>query len=205
MSGTEVVEGNLLPEAVTMKLTDIIPYSNNPRRITEEAIEAVKQSIEKFGYVQPIALRKATNEIVVGHTRYQALQRLGVKEIEVYLLDIGEEKAKQYRLVDNRTNELSEWDHKSLVMELREWDAKLLEDYFPNIDLEIGQLKDMGMSQREVDRAVDKVANIREVQMDPLTKVVCPDCDHTFKVKAASLPGVTFNDLDKLRTQAQEK
>lgn len=200
---TEVVEGNLLPETVTLKLEEIVPYSNNPRRITEEAINAVKQSIEKFGYVQPIALRKATNEIVVGHTRFQALQRLGVKEIEVYLLDIGEEKAKQYRLVDNRTNELSEWDHKSLVMELREWDAKLLEDYFPNIDLEIGQLKDMGMSQGAVDRAVDKIANIKEYQMDPLTKVVCPDCDHTFKVKAASLPGVTFNDLDKLRAKEQ--
>lgn len=200
-----VVEGNLLPETVTMKLDDIVPYANNPRRITDEAIAAVKQSIEKFGYVQPIALRKATNEIVVGHTRFQALRQLGVGEIQVYLLDISEEKAKQYRLVDNRTNELSEWDHKSLVLELREWDKQLLEDYFPNVDLEIGQLKSMEVTQQDMDQAVTKAATVREVQLDPLTKVVCPDCDHTFKVKAASLPGITFSDLDKLRAQAKEQ
>ena len=204
MSESQVVEGNLLPETVTMKLTDIKPYTNNPRRITEEAINAVKQSIEKFGYVQPIALRKATNEIVVGHTRYAALGRLGVEEVEVYLLDISEEKAKQYRLVDNRTNELSEWDHKSLVLELREWDTQLLESYFPNIDLEIGQLKSMEVTQNQVDQAVTKATNVREASIDPLTKVVCLDCDHTFKVKAASLPGISFSDLDKLRAQVRE-
>jgi len=205
LSESQVLEGNLLPETVTMKLTEIVPYANNPRRITEEAINAVKQSIEKFGYVQPIALRKATNEIVVGHTRYNALKRLGVEEVQVYLLDISEEKAKQYRLVDNRTNELSEWDHKSLVLELREWDAQLLETYFPNIDLEIGQLKSMEVTQNQVDQAVTKATNVREASIDPLTKVICPDCDHSFKVKAASLPGITFSDLDKLRAQAQEQ
>lgn len=202
---SNVVEGNLLPETVTMKLADIKVYANNPRRITEEAINAVKQSIEKFGYVQPIALRKATNEIVVGHTRFSALTRLGVEEIEVYLLDISEEKAKQYRVIDNRLNELSEWDHKSLVLELREWDTQLLESYFPNIDLEIGQLKSMEVTQSQVDQAVTQATSIREASIDPLTKVVCPGCDHTFKVKAASLPGISFSDLDKLRTQVREQ
>jgi hypothetical protein len=202
---TDVLQENVLPETVTISMDEIVPYPNNPRRITEEAIEAVRQSIEKFGYVQPIALHKETKQIVVGHTRFQALQRLGVKEIEVYLLDISLEKAKEYRVIDNRLNELSEWDHRSLVLELREWDTQLLESYFPNIDLEIGQLKNMEVTQNQVDQAVTQATSVREASIDPLTKVVCPDCDHTFKVKAASLPGISFSDLDKLRAQVREE
>ena len=82
-----------LPEIATLKIDEIIPYENNPRRITPEAIEAVRASVERFGYVQPIALHKATREIVVGHTRFQALQKLGVKQVQVYLLDITEQIA----------------------------------------------------------------------------------------------------------------
>lgn len=192
-----------LPETVTLPIEEIVPYENNPRRITEEAVEAVRQSIQRFGYVQPIALRKATKEIIVGHTRYEALKSLGVAEISVYLLDIDEDKARQYRVVDNRTNELSEWDHGSLVLELREWDAELLETYFPNLDLEIGQLKSMEVTQGDVDRAVASASKVREVSIDPLTDVECPDCSHVFRVKAVSLPGITFNDLDRLRAQAK--
>lgn len=195
----------ILPETAIFKLEDIIPYENNPRRITDEAVEAVRESIDRYGYVQSIALRKATNEIVVGHTRFQALQKLGVKEVEVYLLDISEQKAKEYRLIDNRTNELSEWDNKSLVMELREWDERLVETYFPSLDLEIGQLKNMEVTQNQVDSAVEKAGRVKEAIIDPVTKVACPDCAHIFKVKTASLPGVTFADLDKLRDQLKSQ
>lgn len=193
-----------LPETLTMRLEDIKPYENNPRRITPEAVAAVKQSIERYGYVQPIAVHKGTNEIVVGHTRYAALKELGVEEIGVYVLDITEEKAREYRLIDNKTSELSEWDHNSLVMELREWDQQLLESYFPDVDLEIGQLRDMEVTQDDVDEAVKSVSKIREAPPQPLVEVVCPSCFHTFKVKAASLPGLSHSDIDVLTSRARE-
>lgn len=193
-----------LPEVVTLPIEEIIPYANNPRRIPEEAIAAVKESIERYGYVQPIGVQKSTKEIVVGHTRFQALQELGVKKIQCYLLDIDDTKAKEYRLVDNRTNELTEWDHKSLVLELREWETGLLDSFFPNADLEIGQLKKMEVTQDDVDAAKDKVTKVREPQLDPVTDVVCPSCRGSFKVKSASLPGITFSDLDELRAAMKE-
>jgi hypothetical protein len=192
-----------LPEATMMAIEKIKPYENNPRRITAEAVQAVKQSIESYGYVQPIALHKATNEIVVGHTRYTALKELGVKEVQVYLLDITDEQARQYRLVDNRTNELSEWDHKSLVLELREWDEALLESYFPDVDLEVGMISDDEITQDEIDKASKNVATIKEAPITPVTKVTCPSCFHKFDVKSASLPGLSVADLDTLTVRAQ--
>lgn len=193
-----------LPEVVTLPIAEIIPYENNPRRIPEEAVLAVKESIQRYGYVQPIALQKSTRQIVVGHTRFQALQQLGVAEIQCYLLDIDDAKAREYRLVDNRTNELTEWDHASLVLELREWESDLLESFFPNADLEIGQLKKMEVTQEQTEAAAESVTKVREPQLDPVTEVVCPGCSGTFKVKSASLPGITFSDLDELRARMKD-
>jgi hypothetical protein len=192
-----------LPEAVAMKLADIHPYANNPRRITSEAVQAVKDSIERYGYVQPIALRKATLEVVVGHTRLRALQELGVEECQVYLLDITEQQAKEYRLVDNRTNEMSEWDHKSLVLELREWDAALLDAYFPDVSLEVGLITDALVTLDDTEKASDAVTSIKEARVDALVKVTCPSCFHAFQVKAASLPGLSQNDVDLMNARAQ--
>lgn len=193
-----------LPETITLPIEEIIPYENNPRRIPDEAVQAVKDSIQRYGYVQPIGVQKSTRQIVVGHTRYRALKELGAKEVEVYLFDIDDDKAREYRLVDNKSNELTEWDHKALVMELREWEAGLLDSYFPNVDLEIGQLKNMEVTQSDVDKAAQKATTVREPALDPLTVVECPGCHGEFKVKSASLPGITFGDLEELRAAMRE-
>lgn len=193
-----------LPETVTLNIDEILPYENNPRQITEEAVAAVKQSIELYGYVQPIVVDKQ-HVIIVGHTRHQALKELGVKKVPVYVSDLSEEKAKEYRLVDNRTGELAEWDYKALVMELREWDEALLADYFPDVDLEVGALNDVLTTDEDVERASDAVTSIKEAAVMPLTEIVCPSCFHTFKVKSASLPGLSHSDLDTLATQTQQR
>src|SRR5690348_363088 len=102
-----------LPKTRTLKVADIKPYFRNPRRITEEAVNAVAESIQRYGYVQPITV-DSDNVIIVGHTRHRALQKLGVKQVQVYVSDLSEEKAKEYRLIDNRTSEMTTWDHEAL-------------------------------------------------------------------------------------------
>lgn len=96
----------------------IKPYWRNPRK-NDKAIEAVKSSIKKYGYNQPIVVDKK-DVIIAGHTRYKALRQLGFKNVAVVVLDIDEDKAKQYRIADNKTAEKSEWDDDLLMFELRE-------------------------------------------------------------------------------------
>lgn len=104
-------------EIKTLKLTEIVPYENNPRN-NDNAVEAVAESIKQCGYVAPIIIDE-NGVILAGHTRYKALKRLGRKEAEVVIrTGLTEEQKKKYRILDNKTNELAEWDFTKLEEEL---------------------------------------------------------------------------------------
>lgn len=64
-----------------LKLCDIVPYDNNPRK-NDEAVKLVAESIKQCSYIAPIIVDE-DGVILAGHTRYKALQQLGYKEAEV--------------------------------------------------------------------------------------------------------------------------
>src|SRR5439155_15638801 len=100
-------------------ITDIKPYPHNPRR-NEHAIEAVARSIAAFGFRQPIVVDKH-GLIIVGDTRYKAALRLGLEQVPVHVAAaLTPAQARAYRLADNKTAELADWDHDRLVHELAE-------------------------------------------------------------------------------------
>jgi DNA modification methylase len=100
-------------------IEDVKPYSKNPRR-NEHAVEAVVQSIAEFGFRQPIVVDKQ-GVIVVGDTRYKAALRLCLKKVPVHVATgLTPTQVKAYRIADNKTAELAEWDEDGLVRELSE-------------------------------------------------------------------------------------
>ena len=103
---------------VEMRRTDQIkPYEHNPR-INDDAVDAVALSIREFGFRQPIVVDDE-GIIVVGHTRWKAATKLGIEEVPVHVAkDLSPEKAKAYRLADNRSGENAEWDYDLLPIEL---------------------------------------------------------------------------------------
>jgi hypothetical protein len=103
----------------------IKPYWRNPRK-NEAAIPQVKESIEKYGYLQPIVV-DSKNVIIVGHTRYRAMLLMGKTEIPCVVADLPPDKAKQYRIADNKTAEVATWNEDSLIQELRELGASATE------------------------------------------------------------------------------
>lgn len=104
---------------VMMSVSDIRPYEKNPRK-NQEAVQYVKNSIEEFGFNQPIVVDD-DNVIIVGHTRYLAAKELGLKEIPVFVAaHLSKEQAKAYRLADNKTAEFAMWDEELLKQELEE-------------------------------------------------------------------------------------
>jgi len=190
-----------LPKTTRMKVDKIKPYENNPRVISPKSVEAVKASIDRYGYVQPIVVDK-NHVIIAGHTRHMAMQELGMESAEVYVVDMPEEKARAYRVVDNKTGELSEWDNASLTMELRELEDSVLSIYFPDVDLEMGQLKTAmrDVSEEKVEEAAEKISSLPTRQKVLTTNVQCPECRKGFEVKTATL-GVTPEDLELLMAQ----
>lgn len=118
------VDGNM--ELVTLKLTDIKPYERNARK-NEQAVDAVAESIRQCEYIAPIIVDE-NHVILAGHTRLMALKKLGRKDAEcVIKAGLSEEQKKKYRLLDNKTAELAEWDFELLADELDGLDFRELD------------------------------------------------------------------------------
>lgn len=100
-----------------MRTDALIPYPNNPRQ-NEGAVDAVANSIREFGFKVPIVVDR-NNVIVAGHTRLKAAQKLGLETVPVVVADdLTDEQARAFRLADNKTAELAEWDEEKLFEEL---------------------------------------------------------------------------------------
>ena len=99
------------------RLDEIKPYENNPRK-NDEAVQYVANSIRSFGFKVPIVIdRKGV--IVAGHTRYKAAKILKLKEVPCVVADeLSDEQIRAFRLVDNKTQELAEWDWNIIFEEL---------------------------------------------------------------------------------------
>ena len=100
-------------------INKIKPYEKNPRK-NDQAVEAVAKSLTEFGFRQPIVVDEH-GVIVVGHTRWKAAQKLGLETVPVHVArDLTPEQAKAYRIADNQTNSIAEWDMELLPLELTE-------------------------------------------------------------------------------------
>jgi ParB-like chromosome segregation protein Spo0J len=102
-----------------VELTDpdeLIPYSNNPKEHPDEQVKKIASSIKNYGWDQPIVVDD-TGEIIKGHGRYQAAQRLNLDTVPVIRAgDLSEAQVRAARIADNRVSE-SDWDNQMLSAE----------------------------------------------------------------------------------------
>lgn len=105
-------------EIKQIPITDVKPYTANPRVISDSAVDAVAQSIEKFGWQQPIVI-DGDNFIVAGHTRFLAAKKLNHKVVPVKQSEnLTEDQIKAFRILDNKLGELTTWDDGLLQAEM---------------------------------------------------------------------------------------
>ena len=90
-------------------LSKLTPYRKNPRIIPDTAVKAVAASLNRFGWKQAI-VADPKGVIVAGETRYKAAVSLGWKTAPV--VTIPARQARAFRVIDNRTSELTSWDHR---------------------------------------------------------------------------------------------
>jgi ParB-like chromosome segregation protein Spo0J len=156
------------------EIAKVKPYDKNPRR-NDKAVEAVAKSIREFGFRQPIVV-DAAGVIVVGHTRYKAALKLGLKTVPVHVAaDLTPAQARAYRLADNRTAETAEWDVELLPIELGE----LRDDGF---DLKLLGFTDKELAERlkEFDTELDD----GQADADEAAETIrCPKCGHEFPLE----------------------
>lgn len=97
----------------------VTPYDKNPRN-NDDAVEATANSIREFGWQQPIVV-DSEGVVIVGHTRLKAAHKLGMDKVPVVVAEkLTPEQVKAYRLADNKTGELADWDVDMLGDELND-------------------------------------------------------------------------------------
>lgn len=104
----------------TVEITQVKPYPDNPRKISDKAVDKVALSLKEFGWQQPIVVDEK-NVIVAGHTRHRAAEKLGFREVPILrAVGLSDEKVRAYRFMDNRSHEESSWDWDKAVKEISE-------------------------------------------------------------------------------------
>ena len=99
------------------EISRVKPYENNPRK-NADAVNAVMLSIKTFGFKQPIVV-DSDDVIVVGHTRYLAAIKMGLERVPVVVAsDLTPDQVRAYRIADNKTGELANWDYDLLPVEI---------------------------------------------------------------------------------------
>ncbi|MCM1368264.1 MAG: ParB N-terminal domain-containing protein [Roseburia sp.] len=104
-------------QIVYKQIDELKPYSRNPRN-NDGAVDSVAASIKEFGFKVPIVI-DTDGEIIAGHTRLKAAKKLGLTEVPCIIADdLTPDQIKAFRLADNKTAELAEWDFELLQLEL---------------------------------------------------------------------------------------
>lgn len=149
-----------------MRVADIIPYENNPRK-NEGAVDAVAASIKEFGFKVPIVV-DSENVVVAGHTRLKAAEKLGLESVPVVIADdLNEEQVKAFRLADNKTAELAGWDFEALDIELFDIDK---------IDME-----QFGFTEDQEVNIDDLFSEAEPKEKEPQT-IICPHCGEVIEL-----------------------
>ena len=109
-------------EIKNVNINELKEYANNPRN-NDGAVEAVAESIKQFGFKVPIII-DSDGVIVAGHTRKKAAERIGLLCVPCIVADdLTSDQIKAFRLADNKTGELAEWDFAVLEKEIAELTA----------------------------------------------------------------------------------
>jgi len=116
-------------------LKDLIPAPYNPRKISDEQMNGLQKSLDRWGLVQEIVVNKRTNHIVGGHQRASALEVNGEKKAAVVWVDIDEDEERALNVALNSPHISGEFDFEKLPPLLDEIELKLPE-VFDDLRLE---------------------------------------------------------------------
>ena len=159
----------------------IKPYWRNPRN-NDKAIEVVRKSIERYGFNVPLVLDQ-NHVIITGHSRFKALIQLGYKKVPCVISDMDEQKAKEYRIADNKTSEFASWEMDSLNQELREIkDTEAFQAFYPEIDLEgfLNNNSGQNITPITVNQIAKKTTQLKNQfendREESVIEILCPHC-----------------------------
>jgi len=144
---------NLVVEYLSVH--DIKPYKTNPRTHADKQVHQIANSITEFRFNNPLLVDE-NNEIIAGHARLMAAQRLKMERVPVIRLShLTPQQKRLYRIADNRLTEKGQWDVDLLKFEFGELEALNLDIDLTITGFEMGEL-DVMLAQSTADEELNK-------------------------------------------------
>ncbi len=124
----------------TKKIADLIPADYNPRldlQPGDAEYDKLKQSLETFGYVEPVIWNQRTERVVGGHQRLKVLEELGYESVDCVIVDLEEPDEKALNVALNKIS--GDWDKDKLAdlmmdLESLDYDLALTGFDLPELD-----------------------------------------------------------------------
>ena len=146
---------------ISKDIDSLIFAEYNPRQLTKDQYKHLKDSIDRFGLVDPIIVNKnkdRKNIIVGGHQRVKVAKDINIKEVPVLEVDLTYDRERELNVRLNANT--------------GEWDTDILANMF-----DIDELQDWGFD--DIDLKIDDVKLDEEEKPKKEKMIECPEC--TFK------------------------
>jgi len=150
------------PCLLTKSIKELSPAKYNPRKISDEAMGRLTKSLAEFGNIQPITWNARTGNVVGGHQRLKVYQAMGKTEVEVWAVDLDEQKEKAANIALNKLS--------------GEFDLPMLKDILEEIDTGELDLEITGFGMDEIALMMEDAHpevtedEVPEVPVDAITK-----------------------------------
>lgn len=103
-------------------INELKPYKNNARTHNEKQIDKIANSIQEFGFINPVLI-DSDYVIIAGHGRVKGAEKLGMVEVPcLFVEDLTEEQKRAYIIADNKLALDAGWDYPLLMEEIEELD-----------------------------------------------------------------------------------
>ena len=151
------------PCLLTKKISEISAAKYNPRKISDEAMGRLTKSLAEFGNIQPITWNARTGNVVGGHQRLKVYKAMGKTEVDVWAVDLDEQKEKAANIALNKLS--------------GEFDMPMLKDILEEIDTGDLDMEITGFGMDEIALMMEDAHpevtedEVPEVPVDDITKL----------------------------------
>jgi DNA modification methylase len=174
-----------------MKISDLVPAPYNPRKSNAKQEQDLKNSLEKFGVVEPIIFNKQTGFIVGGHFRVRELKKLGYTEVECVIVDLSPEDEKELNVRLNANTGEFDWE------QLNSWDKIKLEEWgldVSNFEDEVLEAVEDDFDTTLQEEAITVLGDLYEIGEHRLLCGNSTDSDQVAKLMNGQKADMVFTD-----------
>ena len=183
--------------AIFVDIATIKPWPDNPKKITDDEVRELADSMLTFGFGRPLAARSVENpELIIGHKSFMAAKLLGLPVVPVrFMPHLSAEQAHALAVLDNQLAMKGKWQTDGLR-------AALLEARSAQIPLSL-----LGFSPQKLDRLLaERASASARVTEIPVSAVrtefwlslrgdltTQPAVLEVLKQHLGQIPGITLN------------